>query len=82
MSAGREDCTAHGDPSTAATIRLKLTAEQAGQIAPLATLAAACRQNVLFVALAAPFWDGDGLPGNCKRPLSRPKSATKFKSSF
>ena len=60
---GAAGSTEHGDPSTAATtdiIRLKLTAEQASQLAPLATRAAASRQNVLFVALCAPFWNGDG----------------------
>jgi hypothetical protein len=60
MSGSEEDYSAHADVSTAAIVRLRLTAEQANQLAPIVKCAATCRQNVLFVALCAPFWNGDG----------------------
>jgi hypothetical protein len=39
-----------------AIVRLELTARQLEQIEPLIQEAAAKRQNVLFFALAVPFW--------------------------
>lgn len=60
MSSSRGDYSAHGDVSTAAIVRLRLTAEQANQLAPIVKCAATSGQNVLFVALCAPFWNEDG----------------------
>jgi hypothetical protein len=40
-------------------IRLRLTDEQAAQLAPLVTEAAKHHENVLFTAVALPFWAPD-----------------------
>ncbi len=42
-------------------VRLELTAQQAQQIAPLVQRAAANGNNVLFFALAVPFWQQDAI---------------------
>jgi hypothetical protein len=46
----------HGQTAASDVIRVPLSAEQARQLAPLVHMAAEQRKNVIFFAVAIPFW--------------------------